>query len=409
MAAPLGIHFRLAWDTFSRYRLRTALTVLGLTMGVATLIGVMTLIEGANTFVGDKVANLGTGVFRVAKRSFDITNLEEFYTSQRNPDITYDDFLAVQRGCTECEAVGATISTRVRARRGNLEASDVTLEGQSNEMADISNRTIEQGRYFAVGEDRRAAPVALIGAEIADRLFPGVDPLGRTLRVGRETLQVVGVFEPVGSVLGQNQDLFIVVPLQTFRQLNGLRQSLTIEALAGEGERFQRAQDQARVILRNRRNIGPDDRENFYIGAAESYIALWETISASFVIVFGGVSGIASVVGGIVIMNMMLVSVAQRTNEIGLRRACGARRIDIQRQFLTESVLQCFAGGALGVACGLAGAWLLRTYADFPAEMGWWSAVIGVGYAVAIGLFFGIYPAIQAARLDPVEALREDR
>jgi len=409
MAAPLGIHFRLAWDTFARYRLRTALTVLGLTMGVATLIGVMTLIEGASTFVGDKVANLGTGVFRVAKRSFDITNLEEFYSSQRNPDITYDDFVAVREGCSQCEAVGATISTRVRARRGNLEASDVTLEGQTSEMADISNREVERGRYFAVGEERLAAAVCLIGSETADRLFPSVEPIGRSLRVGRETLRVIGVFEAVGSVLGRNQDLFVVIPLSTYRRMNGLRQSLTIEALAGEGERFQRAQDEARVILRSRRNIGPREKENFYIGAAESYIALWETISASFVIVFGGVSGIASVVGGIVIMNMMLVSVAQRTNEIGLRRACGARRVDIQRQFLTESVLQCFAGGALGVAAGLGGAWLLRTYADFPAEMGWSSAAIGVGYAVAIGLFFGIYPAIQAARLDPVDALREDR
>ncbi|MBI1355544.1 MAG: FtsX-like permease family protein [Acidobacteria bacterium] len=401
--------FRLAWDSFSQNRLRTALAVLGLTMGVATLIGVMTLIQGANAYVGDKVAGLGTGVFRIAKRSFDVTNLEEYYSSQRNPDITYDDFLAVREGCGECDAVGATITARVKARRGGLELSDVNLEGQSYEMADVSTRTVERGRYFTLGEQRRAAAVCVIGADVAERLFPGVDPLERSLRIDREPLKVIGVYERVGSVLGQNQDSFAVVPLETFRQMRGLRQSLTIEASAGDGPRFQRAQDQARVILRARRNIGPRDDENFYIGTADTYIALWQTISASFVFVFGGVSTIAGLVGGIVIMNMMLVSVAQRTREIGVRRACGARRSDIRRQFLTESVLQCLLGGALGVAGGVGGAWLLRRYADFPADLQWWTAALGVGYAAAIGLFFGIYPAIRAAALDPVEALREDR
>ena len=387
-AAPLGIQLRLAWDTFSQNRLRTVLTALGLTMGVATLIGVMTLIQGANAYVGDKVAGLGSGVFRIAKRSFDVTNLEQYYISQRNPDITYDDFVAVRQGCSECVAVGASITARVRSRRGALELSDVTLEGQTYEMADVSTRIVERGRYFTLGEQRRAAPVCVIGAELADRLFPGVDPLGRSLRIDREPLEVIGVYERVGSVLGRNQDSFAVVPMETFRRMRGLRQSLTIEAAAGEGARFQRAQDQARVILRSRRNIGPRDDENFYIGTAETYIALWQAISASFVLVFGGASTIAGLVGGIVIMNMMLVSVAQRTREIGVRRACGARRIDIRRQFLTESVLQCLAGGVLGVGGGLGGAWLLRRFADFPAEPEWWTAALGVGYAVAIGLFF---------------------
>ena len=406
----LATNLSLALESFRGARLRTFLTVLGLTMGVATLIGVVTIIRGANTFVADKVANLGTGVFRVAKQSFDITDLEEFYRSQSNPDLTLDDMLAVRARCTDCGQVGASVSARgVRVDHRGIEVSDVSLEGQTANMAGISNRDLERGRYFNQVEDERAARVCMLGSEVAARLFPTVDPLGRTLRIDSEALEVIGVFEAVGSVLGQNQDLFVVVPLNTFRRMKGLRSSVTIEIEAGEGDRFQSAQEQARMILRGRRNIGPRQDENFYIGTAASYIALWETISASFVIVFAGVSSISAVVGGIVIMNIMLVSVTQRTPEIGVRRAVGARRADILRQFLTESVLQCLAGGVIGVSLGFMGAVILREAASFPARLDWWTAMLGVGFAACVGLFFGIYPAVRAADLDPVEALRKER
>ncbi|MCB1020627.1 MAG: ABC transporter permease [Acidobacteria bacterium] len=389
--------------------MRTFLTVLGLTMGVATLIGVVTIIQGANDFVADKVANLGTGVFRVAKQSFDITDLEEYYRSQSNPDLTLADLDAVRAGCPACGAVGATVTTRVRADHRGVEVQDVALEGQTASMADISNRELASGRYFNELEDRHAARVCLLGSEVAARLYPSVEPIGRSIRVDNEELEVIGVFSAVGSVLGQNQDLFVVVPLDTYRRMRGLRSSLTIEIEAGEGARFDEAQGQVRTVLRARRNIGPRQKENFYIGTSDSYIALWNTISASFVIVFAGVSSIAALVGGIVIMNIMLVSVTQRTPEIGVRRAVGARRSDILRQFLTESVLQCLAGGVIGVGFGFLAALLLREAADFPARLEWWTAALGVGFAGCVGLFFGIYPAMRAAELDPVEALRTER
>ena len=404
-----GINLGLALESFSSARLRTFLTVLGLTMGVATLIGVVTIIQGANAFVADKVANLGTGVFRIAKQSFDITDLEEYYRSQSNPDFTLEDLQAVRARCADCGSVGATISARVQADYAGVEVSDVTLEGQTASMADISNRDLARGRYFNEAEDKGGARVCMLGSEVAARLFPTLDPLGRSVRVDRETLQVIGVFDAVGSVLGQNQDLFIVVPLNTFRRMRGLRSSITIEVEAGDSPRFERAQEQVRTILRSRRNIGPRDEENFYLGTAASYIALWETISASFVVVFTGVSSIAALVGGIVIMNIMLVSVTQRTREIGVRRACGARRADILRQFLTESVLQCLLGGVLGVSMGFLAALLLREGADFPARLELSTAVMGVAFAAVVGLFFGIYPALRAADLDPVEALRTER
>ena len=404
-AAALG----LAWESLRTNPLRTALTTLGLTMGVSALIGVMTVIQGANQFVADKIAGLGSDVFRVSKSSFDITNLEEFYLSQRNPDLGLDDFRAIQSACEACIGVGVSIKDKVTVRFHGGTMSDVSLEGATANMAQIGNRDLARGRWFTDGEDRHAADVCILGTEVADQLFPSVDPIGRELRVGDRPLRVIGVFEPIGSVLGQAQDRFVVTPLTRFRQMRGARMSMTFEITAGEGVRFQTAQDQVRAILRAQRGIKPGDRENFYIGTADSYIALWEEISQSFTAVFIGVSGVAALVGGIVIMNIMLVSVTERTREIGVRRACGAKRGDILYQFLAESLLQCLAGGALGALLGLAAALALREAGAFPAEVRWWALAVGIGYASVIGLFFGIYPATQAADLDPTEALRNER
>lgn len=399
----------LALESLRTNPLRTALTVLGLTMGSAALIGVMTIIQGANGFVADKIANLGSDVFRVAKQSFDITNLEEYYLSQRNPDITRQDVAAVRAACSSCLAVGVSITDRAVVRLADTEIRDVTFEGASPEMASIGNRDLATGRWFTASEDKYAAEVCMLGSELSDELFGVLDPLGREVRVDQRPLRVIGVFAPIGSVLGQNQDRFLVTPLSRFRQIRGLRRSLTLEVQAGEGPGFERAQDEVRAVLRGRRGIGPRDKENFYLATSDGYIALWQQISSSFTAVFIAVSAVAALVGGIVIMNILLVSVSERTREIGVRRAVGARRSDILRQFLTESLLQCVAGGLLGSSVGLAAALALREIGAFPAEVRWWTAAIGVGYAAAIGLFFGIYPAMRAADLDPIEALKEVR
>jgi putative ABC transport system permease protein len=268
---------------------------------------------------------------------------------------------------------------------------------------------LEYGRYFTPGEDKHAAYVCVIGSSLVDHFFPSEDPIGQTIRTGSLQFEVVGTFKKLGSVLGQDQDNYVVIPLNTFLKVRGTRTSLTLEIKASGGEKnFNEAQDEARVIMRTRRHDPPGKEDSFFIGTSQSYISLWQSISGSFFAVFVMVSSISAMVGGIVIMNVMLVSVAQRTREIGLRRAMGATKTDILRQFLAESLLQCLIGGAVGIAIGFCCALALRTLTSFPASVKTWVALLGLVLSSAIGLFFGIYPARKAAGLDPVTALRTE-
>ncbi len=229
------------------------------------------------------------------------------------------------------------------------------------------------------------------------------------IRVANQEFTIVGTFEKVGSVLGQDQDTFVVIPMNSFLRLRGTRTSLTINVQSRNGEKsFERAQDQAHMIMRARRHITGNKDEDFFFGTKQSYISLWESISSAFFAVFIMVSAISAIVGGIVIMNVMLVSVTERTKEIGIRRAVGAGQGDILKQFLTESVIQCLIGGFFGVAGGFACATALRMFTAFPASVRPWVAVLGLVLSSIIGLFFGIYPAVRASRLDPVVALRAD-
>jgi putative ABC transport system permease protein len=402
-------NLQMAAAALNAYKLRAALTVLGLTMGVATLMTVMTLVQGANVYVEQKIANLGTNVFRLAKTPFAVVDFTVVVKALKNKNIDITDYRSVAELCTACEQVGASASSTLSVQYGNKQTDDTSIIGYTPNMIDIDTRTLEFGRYFTPGEDRHAAYVAVIGSSLVDQFFQNEDPIGRIIRTGSLEFEVVGTFKKLGSVLGQDQDNFVVIPLNTFLKVRGTRTSLTLEIKASGGEQnFNQAQDQARVIMRSRRHDPPGKEDTFFIGTSQSYIALWQSISGSFFAVFVMVSSISAVVGGIVIMNVMLVSVAQRTREIGLRRAMGATKGDILRQFLTESVVQCLIGGAVGIAIGFACALALRTLTSFPASVKTWVALLGVVLSSAIGLFFGIYPARKAAALDPVTALRTE-
>ena len=389
------------------HKLRASLTMLGLTMGVATLITVMTIVQGANVYVEHKIANLGTNVFQIARTPFAVTDFNIVIKALKYKKIEIDDMRAVAEKCTACDEVGATANTTVRARYGDKEVQDVTLVGQTASMADIDTRTVELGRYFTNSEAEHRANVCLIGDTLVQQLFLGVDPIGQTLRVNSEEFTVIGTMEKIGSVLGQDQDDFVLIPLPVYLAMQGVHTSLTINVLAA-GPRFEQAQDQATLILRGRRHLSAEMDNDFFIGTKESYMALWRSISSAFFAVFIMVSAISVVVGGIVIMNVMLVSVTARRREIGVRRAVGATKLDILRQFMAESVMQCLAGGLVGITLGFVVALALRTFTPFPASVQTWVAISGMFLSSAVGLFFGIYPAMRASQLDPIVALRSD-
>jgi len=359
--------------------------------------------------VEQKIANLGTNVFRLAKTPFAVVDFTVVVKALKNKNIDISDYRAVAELCEACDEVGASASATLSLQYQNKQTDDTAIIGYTPDMVDIDTRTLELGRYFTPGEDRHAAYVCVIGGSLVDQFFPNVDPIGRTIRTGSLEFTVIGTFQKLGSVLGQDQDNFVIIPLNTYLKVRGSRSSLTLEIKAAGGDRnFNAAQDEARVIMRSRRHDPPGKEDSFFIGTAQSYIALWQSISGSFFAVFVMVSSISAVVGGIVIMNVMLVSVAQRTREIGLRRAVGATKSDILRQFLAESLLQCLIGGAIGIAIGFACALALRTLTSFPASVKTWVALLGLVISSTIGLFFGIYPARKAAGLDPVTALRTE-
>lgn len=395
-------------DALRQHKLRAVLTIIGLTMGVATLITVMTLVQGANVYVEQKIARLGTDVFQIARTPFIVTDFNMVIKALRYKNLYLDDERAIAQGCHDCLAVGASVTGVGRAQYLDKELNDITLIGHTPSMADIDSRTIVQGRYFTDSENQRSAYVCLIGDDLAQQLFLGVDPVGQVVRIANQEFTIVGSMDRIGSVLGQNQDNFAILPMNTYLRMRGSRSSITIQVRTAPGGAFQNAQDEARLILRARRHVRPGADEDFFIGTKDSYISLWQSISSAFFAVFILVSSISAVVGGIVIMNVMLVSVTERTKEIGIRRAVGATQHDILRQFLSESVLQCLVGGAIGILFGFLCAVGLRTFTSFPASVQTWVAILGLVLSSIIGLFFGIYPATRAAKLDPVVALRSE-
>ena len=395
-------------DALRQHKLRAVLTTIGLTMGVATLITVMTIVQGANVYVEQKIARLGTDVFQIAKTPFVVTDFNEVIKALKYKDLHMEDANAIAAGCPDCTEVGASVSGTARAQYRDKELTDINFIGHTPTMSDIDSRTVLQGRYFTDSEDQRSAYVCVIGDDLAQQLFGGANALGQIIRLDNQEFTVVGTMERIGSVLGQDQDNFVIVPMNTYLRMRGTRSSITIQVKAPADPAFSNAQDEARLVLRARRHILLGASEDFFIGTKDSYISLWQSISSAFFAVFIMVSSISAIVGGIVIMNVMLVSVTERTKEIGIRRAMGATQQDILRQFLSESVLQCLAGGAIGILFGFLCALGLRTFTSFPASVQTWVAILGLVLSSVIGLFFGIYPATRAAKLDPVVALRAE-
>ncbi len=400
---------KLALQSLWANKLRSILTLLGVVIGVASVIMVVTLTNGAKTFVTSKINTYGADVVTVSKMPQTFITLDEFLAFQKRRDITFDDYKAVLDRCRSCASVGARREATGSVVYGNHSTTDTDIRGYTWTMPAISNLNIELGRSFTEIEDEHSTHVAIIGSDIVDNVLGAGDPLGKEIRVNGSPYTVIGVAEPQGKMFGQSMDNWVAIPLTAFLEQFGSHQSLDIYVDAGGGgEVMDVVSDELRTIMRSRRHLAPDAADTFTIDTSATFQNLLGKILNSFGAVVAAIAGISLVIGGIVIMNIMLVSVTERTREIGVRKALGARRQDILFQFLVESATMAIVGGVIGVFAGIAAAKTITLIVAFPSSVQVWSILISLVVSGGVGLFFGVYPAHKAAQLDPIVALRAE-
>jgi putative ABC transport system permease protein len=400
---------KLALQSLWQNKMRTVLTLLCMTIAVSSIIAVVTLINGAQTYVTTKFSRYGSDVFTVSKMPGIIMSSEAFLRYKNRKDVLYDDYTYVRDNCKRCVGMGAMQSTRVKVVRNTQSITDCTIRGYTWQMPSLQNLDIAYGRDFTEQDDLHASHVAVIGTDVRDNLFPGIDPLGQELRVDGQPYTVVGVAEKQGSTFGQSQDNFVGVPLTAYQKTYGTAKSLVIYIKAASaGAPLQEAGDEVRVLMRSRRHDSPGQPDSFELDVNNTLLTFFAFATASFGAVAGAIALISLVVGGIVIMNMMLVSVTERTREIGIRKALGAKARDIMLQFLVESASMAMLGGCFGVMAGFAIAILVTVLLGFPSSVAAWSVLLGLFMATGTGIVFGVYPAWRAAHLDPIVALRAE-
>ena len=400
---------KLALQSLWANKMRSILTLLGVVIGVASVIMVVTLTNGAKDFVTTKINTYGAGVVTVSKMPQTFITIDEYLAFQKRRDITYDDYRAVLDECRLCVSVGARRNTSGTIVFGNHSSTDTDIRGWTWTMPALSNLNIELGRTFTEIEDAHSAHVAIIGYDVVDNLLGPGDPLGKEIRVAGDPYTVIGVGERQGKMLGQSMDNWVAVPLTAFLDQFGAHATMDLYANAGGGgEVIDNVMDQLRTIMRTRRHLAPGVADTFTVDTSATFQDLLGRILNSFGAVVAAIAGISLVVGGIVIMNIMLVSVTERTREIGVRKALGARRKDILLQFLIESATMSLVGGLIGVIAGVAVAKIITLIIAFPSTVQIWSILVSLFVATAVGLFFGVYPAHKAAQLDPIAALRAE-
>ena len=404
-----GEAVRIATASLWAHKLRTVLTLLGVVIGVMSVITVVSIINGLNRYVAEKLFNLGADVFLVSRGPAIITNIDEYETTQKRKKFYLDDYETLRDSCRTCVAVGASIDYHgAQVKYGTDYVSNTDIHGWTAEMPQLYDLDLTSGRHINRTDVSQAAPVCTVGFDIADKLFPGRDPLGREVRVDTGSCQVIGVGRKLGSVMGMSRDAWLILPVTTFRKIYAKDDSVRIWGKADGTSALDPTMDEVRMILRGRRHIAYAAPDDFVIETNQSFLSIWGKLSGAFFAVTILIASISLVVGGIVIMNIMLVSVTERTREIGLRKSLGARQGDIRLQFLIESATMAAIGGIWGVTLGIVLAKIVSWTTPLPSSVRLWSVLGGLIVAVSVGLFFGIYPAAKAARLDPVVALRSE-
>ncbi len=389
-------------------KLRSLLTVLGNIVAVTSIIAVVSLIQGMNGYVADTiVSGVGADSFTIQRQPA-VRSQEDEDRVRSFPRITLDDAKAVRTFSDNITAVAAQGNAGAAVTYGEVTLASIQVRGVSKDYLFFQTFDAEHGRLISSSEIDRYQHVTVLGATTAERLFGQLQPIDKVIRIGGLNFRVVGVSEKKGSFFGQSQDEFALIPLGVFRKMFGSRPNIQLLVKPRSPDLIQPAMDDATVALRIERRLKPKERDNFGMFTSETLLAIYRQATAGIFAILVGVVAMSLVVGGIVIMNIMLMVVSERTREIGLRKALGARRRDIVWQILTESVTLSTFGGMVGTLLGFGLALLIATLTPLPAAVEMWSVVLGIGITAVVGLFFGLYPAIQASRLDPIEALRRE-
>jgi putative ABC transport system permease protein len=399
----------VAFDSLRSNKLRSFLTLLGIIISTTTLIAVMSVIHGMDVYIASTASSMGNDGFAVRRIVFAGFSPKKFAELLRtNPELTQPEYAYVKSHVTLMREVGMAANRGGRVTYNGDLIDGVGLQGLTANSGIMSNTQVASGRYFTDTEDQRHMEVVFIGMDIQNRFFTGTDSIGKTIAIDGRPFEVVGVAQSKGSLFGQSQDNFVAIPVQTYFKIYGDRSGMQFNFSALDRDHLQEAIDQVRSLLRSYRHLRPNQDDTFGIQSSDTLVSTWDQLTGAIASAAVGIVSVFMVVGGVVIMNIMLAAVSERTREIGVRKSVGARRQDILNQFLVESSMLSGMGGLMGVTIAWVVAMAVRNFTPVPMEVPLNAIVIGVTLSALVGLFFGIYPARRAARLDPIVALRSE-
>ncbi|MBN1223205.1 MAG: ABC transporter permease [Candidatus Aminicenantes bacterium] len=397
-------------NSFWTNKLRTFLTLLGIIIGVLTIIAVISIIQGLNDYVYDKIAIFGTNDFSVSKYSFNLRSLKEWREQIKRKNLSLEDMMLIRRQCKSCTIVGASIETEGTVKYGNKALKGVSIAGQTHLDHMIGSvLELERGRHIMKGDEDHSRYVCVIGADVKEHVFAGLDPLGKRLKIGYTDFLIIGIGEKKGKIFGDSLDDFTLIPMSTFQKIYGTHRSLKINVHTVSQEQMAAAQEEVRTILRSKRHVPFDKKDDFSFMTSETLIEFYQNATSGIYFAMIAIASMALLVGGVVVMNIMLVSVTERTKEIGVRMAVGARRRDILIQFLIESAAISAAGGIIGIVLGFTLAKVVSYATSLPASLNPFAIILSILVSASVGIFFGLYPANKAAKLNPIDALRSEQ